>query len=349
MAGGPKNKKSESPCQWISEAGAFKEFATHIGKTQSARHIKPLHWYIACRLVLEGGFHPDSITPRPPFKVDIVRSKKSKKNRFLLSYDPSSGLSGEQVILGGLKTKNVDVVVNLHHIGPVMAVSCKGVTKAFRNLTNRMEETIGECTNLHITYPAMVIGYFAVMRANRTQQDAAEASDLDEDDETSDSEDTDGTVEDDSVTEIVAQIDPSSTNRASAANDIAIDEDGEVSDGIIRFHAALREMTGRRGIRDEISRYEAMTIVMVDPRGDHPGSVFTGFPQADSPLQLSAFFKTLYQRYEERFVYGAPLLAERGITTRFAWDPDSPVFRREGDSENWPTLNFEPRLGPDGQ
>jgi hypothetical protein len=64
--------------------------------------------------------------------------------------------------------------------GLVLAVSCKGVTKAFRNLTNRMEETIGECTNLHITYPAMVIGYFAILRANRTIQDVLEAPEVDD-------------------------------------------------------------------------------------------------------------------------------------------------------------------------
>jgi hypothetical protein len=344
MVGGRKSKKPDSPCQWISETGAFKEFATHAGKTQSARHIKPLHWYIACRLVIEGGFHPDSITPRPPFKVDIVRSKKSKKNRYILSYDPTLGLSGEQVILGGLKTKNVDVVVNLHHIGPVLAVSCKGVTKAFRNLTNRMEETIGECTNLHITYPAMVIGYFAVMRANRTLQDAVDAADMDESHEASESDETDVVSEEVSIAETVGEIDPSSMSKVSAANDIAVDELGLVSDGIVRFHAALCEMTGRRGIRDEISRYEAMTIVLVEPKGDQPGSVFAGFPDAESPLQLSLFFKSLYQRYEERFVYGAPLLADRGITTRLAWDPNSPVFQRGAGSENWPVLNFNPRL-----
>lgn len=349
MPVGRKIKKPDSACQWVSESDAFKEFATHTGKTQSARHIKPLHWYIACRLVIEGGFHPDSITPRPPFKVDIVRSKKSNKNRYLLSYDASLGLSGEQVILGGLKTKNVDVVVNLHHVGPVLAVSCKGVTKAFRNLTNRMEETIGECTNLHITYPAMVIGYFAVMRANRTLQDAAEAPDLNIDDDASEVADIDTELEGAGVAQTVGEIDPSSGSRASLANDIAIDDRGQVSDGIVRFHAALREMTGRRGIRDEISRYEAMTIVMVEPKGDDSGSVFEGFPEAESPLKLSMFFKTLYQRYEERFVYGAPLLADRGITTRFAWDPESPLFHPEAGSKIWPTLDFEARLGPSAQ
>ena len=101
----------------------------------------------------------------------------------MIAFDPDAGGSGEQVLLGGLKTKNVDVVVAKPAIGPVLAISCKGVTKAFRNLTNRMEETIGECTNLHITYPAMVIGYFVVMRANRTLQDVLEAPDLPSEDD----------------------------------------------------------------------------------------------------------------------------------------------------------------------
>ncbi len=64
----PKGKKADSaPCEWIDQAEAFRRFATHSGGTESAKHIKPLHWYIACRLVLEGGFNPDHITPRPPF------------------------------------------------------------------------------------------------------------------------------------------------------------------------------------------------------------------------------------------------------------------------------------------
>jgi hypothetical protein len=46
-------------CQWTNQATALAEFAEFTGKTQSASHIKPLHWYVACRLVLEGGFDPD--------------------------------------------------------------------------------------------------------------------------------------------------------------------------------------------------------------------------------------------------------------------------------------------------
>lgn len=48
---------------------ALHTFATYAGATQSQQHIKPLHYYVACRLVLEGGFLPEEITPRPPFRV----------------------------------------------------------------------------------------------------------------------------------------------------------------------------------------------------------------------------------------------------------------------------------------
>ncbi len=40
-------------CRWTTEADALREFAEFSGKTQSASHIKPLHWYVACRLVIE--------------------------------------------------------------------------------------------------------------------------------------------------------------------------------------------------------------------------------------------------------------------------------------------------------
>lgn len=49
---------------------------------ESERHIKPLHWYVACRLVVEGGFDPDEIVPRPPFRV----TRKGK--RLVLVHGP---------------------------------------------------------------------------------------------------------------------------------------------------------------------------------------------------------------------------------------------------------------------
>lgn len=275
-------------CQWVTRSHALRHFAVYDGPTQSQQHIKPLHWYVTCRLVLEGGFLPDEIKPRPPFRV-IRRS-----GRHLLHYDPECATGAEATVLGGLKTKNVDVVVSKEGIGPVLAISCKGMTGAFRNLTNRMEETVGDCTNLHITYPALVLGYLFVVRANR--------SGADEHDE-------------------VAEQRP---RRRMTANDIAIGPDGSPVETIVRFHSALCSLTGRSGIRDDVSRYEAVSLAMIDVRNGQAGQPLKMFPPQDSPLYIERFFDVLYLRYDERYVYGAPDL--RSKTRRIEWSPDSPAF-----------------------
>ena len=41
-------------CQWVNLRQALHHFAAYTGPTQSQQHIKPLHWYVACRLVLAG-------------------------------------------------------------------------------------------------------------------------------------------------------------------------------------------------------------------------------------------------------------------------------------------------------
>ena len=148
-------------CEWVSLREALAAFASNVSGHQSSAHIKPLHWYVACRLVIEGGFRPDEITPRPPFTV------RSVGRRWILEHDASVGGAGERTVLGGLRTKDVDVVVTKEGVGPVIAVSTKGALNAFRNLTNRMEEAVGDCTNLHISYPALVYGFLQVLRANR--------------------------------------------------------------------------------------------------------------------------------------------------------------------------------------
>jgi len=62
--------------------------------------------------------------PRPPFRAE------RKGRRSTLVHDPSRGGAGERTVYGGLKTKNVDVVVTKDGIGPVLAVSCKGAASA---------------------------------------------------------------------------------------------------------------------------------------------------------------------------------------------------------------------------
>jgi hypothetical protein len=294
------------PGTWLTRTQALRHFGTYRGSYQSAQHIKPLHWYIASRLVIEGGFKPDDITPRPPFAVQWRRNEPH------ISFDPSLASTSERAVLGGLKTKQVDVVVTRNGLGPVLAVSCKGMTGALRNLTNRMEETIGECTNLHITYPALVFGYLFVIRAN----EATEAA----------------------VTEVLEESAPPA--RQLLANDVAIRKGGEPVESVLRFHAALREMSGRKGIRNDLSRYEAVSLVMVDLAAERAGALLAGFPPADSPLRWEQFFKTLYLRYDERYVLSAPDLQH--LTRRLAWSPESPAFVAEGGQPA--ELDYEPRL-----
>ena len=280
-------------CQWANQAEALRHFAIYEGKTQSQQHIKPLHWYVACRLVLEGGFHPDDITPHPPFAAT------NRGGRHLLLFDPASATGGETTVLGGLKTKRVDIVVNKVGIGPVLAISCKGMTGAFRNLTNRMEETVGECTNIHITYPALVFGYLFVLRANRDSRMAA--------------------------------LEEEGPARRVAPNDVAVDTEGSPVEAITRFHTALTELTGRRGIREDTSRYEAVSLAMIEMQRGGLGHPLPGFPPFGSPLRLEGFFDALYLRYDERYVYSAPDL--KAATRRLAWEQESPAFASDLGSE----------------
>jgi hypothetical protein len=290
--------------RWTSEADALRTFATSTDATQSAAHIKPLHYYVACRLVLEGGFRPEEITPRPPFRLEERRGENH------LSYAPESAGGGEATILGGLKTKNVDVVVMKPGIGPVIAISCKGMTGALRNLTNRMEETIGETTNVHITYPALVFGYLFLLRANRSVEAIVDAASGIEHDERS---------------------------AAMRRNDVAVGDDGSPVEALLRFDNALRGMNGRRSIRNDIARYESVALALVDT-GDAPGRISADFPTAGSGIRIENFFSTLYARYDERFVFSAPVLGK--VTRRLEWLSSSSVFGPDGITA---ALGYEPR------
>ena len=292
-------------CEWLALGDALKHFAVYDGRTQTQQHIKPLHWYVACRLVLEGGFHPAELEPRPPFDVTT-----SRRGRHVLHFDPDRATGSEATVLGGLKTKTVDVVADKPGIGPVLAVSCKGMTGAFRNLTNRMEETIGECTNLHIRYPALVFGYLFVIRANRFPGTGESAA---------------------------ARQREYSEGRVNV-NDVALAEDDRPVEAIIRFHAALRELAGRDGIRSDPSGYEAIALALVDMRKGRLGAVLESFPPSDRPLRLDRFFNTLYRRYDERNVVSAPDLAARN--RRLEWAPDSPALQ----IDVRPALDYEPRV-----
>jgi hypothetical protein len=276
-------------CSWFTEAAAFSEFARASGTIiQAQGHIRPLHWYVTCRLVVEGGYLPDDITPRPPFEA----VKQGRHARLEFRADLASG--AEATVFGGMKSKNIDVVVSLRGIGPVLAVSCKGTIGAYRNLTNRVEEAIGDCTNIHAAYPALVYGFISLIKGN--------------------------------------------TGPLSSGNDIAIDSNGIVITPIRRYHLAIANLSGRKWLRDDPSAYEAAALVIVDMTDPEKGIVFDKFPEPGSTAHFSTFFRTLYMRYDVRFVYNAPDLLS--VTLRRQWLDDSPALK----TFNPTSYGYEARL-----
>jgi hypothetical protein len=109
-----------------------------------------------------------------------------------------------------------------------------------------------------------------------------------------------------------------------APNDVAMTVDGQVASSIRRYHDAMVELTGRRGVRNDYTRYEAVALALVQPSGDAIGEVLPSFPIQDSCLLFEAFFRSLYTIYDHRFVYAAPDL--KRVTRRLEWDEASPLF-----------------------
>lgn len=262
---------------------------------QSQEHIKPTHQYVALRLVLEGGFLPDEITPHPP-----VRATRSRAG-WSLEYAPALETTSESTVFGGMKTKQIDVVVAKSGVGPVLAVSVKGTFRAYRNLVNRMEEAIGDSTNVHVMYPGLVYGFLSLIRANREAE-------------------------------------------GYSANDMGIATNGAVSPQIQRYFAALSEMAGRKFVRNDYTRYEAIGLVLVENSDPLMGTVNGTFPLPGSPLRTEPFFSKLFEIYDLRY----PLRAEHMPAIRRAeWLAQSPLFEEitAGQASSLDeVLGYAPRL-----
>jgi len=84
--------------QLMSLREALKCFV-ESSETQSQEHIRPLHRHVAERLVIEGGFSPDDVAPRPPLRIEVKGAGRG--SRRLLVYDPELGEFGDQIVLGG--------------------------------------------------------------------------------------------------------------------------------------------------------------------------------------------------------------------------------------------------------
>ena len=120
---------------------------------------------------------------------------------------------------------------------------------------------------------------------------------------------------------------------------MAIENDGSIAQAIQRYHDAMARLTNRVDLRNDASRYEAVAIALVHPRGDNMAEVVDDYPLVSSPLAFERFFEKLYQVYDQRFVYTAPALELR--TRRCEWDPESPVLSAAS------TAGFVPRLAVD--
>lgn len=107
----------------------------------------------------------------------------------------------------------------------------------------------------------------------------------------------------------------------------------------MRFHDALKELVGRRGIRNDVSRYESIGLGLVSMTATERGALVDAFPDHRSELRLERFFSALYTQYDERYVTRAPDLASG--TRRLAWAPNSPGLTLEG-------LDYAPRVEGSG-
>lgn len=275
---------------WTNQAVASKSFADFIGGASSTDE-KQLHWYVACRLVVEGGFDPDDITPCPPFRVERRAGEAP-----VLHYAPECTNDGERGGLGGPKLDNADVVVTHDGVGPALAVSFASVTGAFSNFIDRLPETIAQCTNVHLAYPEMVLGHVVLLRTERHTGDAIDAF-------------TDDTDTDDSRLDRTARV-------------IAITPGGGPVPGIVRVHDELSKLVERRGFRQDARRFEAIGLVIAEMHADGCCQVSTSYPPSDSVLGLERFFAVLYRRYDERFV----TIASKQASTvpRLKWAANSP-------------------------
>jgi hypothetical protein len=92
-------------------------------------------------------------------------------------------------------------------------------------------------------------------------------------------------------------------------------------------------------LRNETTKYEAISLALVEPDPPNRGTVIPSFPPHGSPLSISGFFAKLYRAYDLRYVYTAPQL--ESLTARLIWDENSPALSK------LPEVDYSPRVGRD--
>ena len=129
-----------------------------------------------------------------------------------------------------------------------------------------MEEAAGDCTNLHMAYPALVYGFWHVLRANEADDPAPTAH----------FQLKDGCYD---------------------MHDLAILSGGEITEPIQRYYHALERLSDREDLRDHPSRYEACGLTLVKSRGGPVEcGVYPEHPPPGSVLDYNRMFHRLSLR-----------------------------------------------------
>ena len=290
-----------------------------VPPAQPGQLVNSLRRYVASRLVIEGGFDPDWIRPRPPITVERDR------DGLVLSHDPDAARPDRQTLLGGLKEAKPDVTVAIPDIGPVLALSLEGTESVVigpggvPELTGELERTAGACVNVHIMYPALVYGFWHVLSGDRVQDFAP-------------------------VTV------PAPVGGPHDHGDHAQRTNGEAAAELQRYQEALARLSERDDIRDAPSCYEACALTLVERGGgSRQGRVYRHYPGPDSLLEYNRMFQQLYAVYDRRFVDGAKALKE--TTRRRFWHRESPLLaeisgRDDLLAEVAPRVGLHARAGP---
>ena len=261
---------------------------------QSSGHLGSLRSYVACRLVIEGGFDPDWIRPRPPIAVD------RNQDGLFLSLDPDAAKPGRRTLAGGLKDAEPDVTVVIPTIGPVLALSLEGTEsvavgrEGVPEITGGLERTAGACVNLHMIYPALVYGFWRVLGASR-------------------------------VHDLVPFAVPGPVGGPDDHGDHSLQRNGELGAELQRYHDALARLSEREDIRAAPSRYEACALTLVE-RGTGPQQwvAYADYPAPGSLLDYNRMFRRLYAIYDRRFVDSTRAL--RRTTERKVWNRESSLL-----------------------
>ena len=290
-----------------------------VPPAQPGQLVSSLRRYVANRLVIEGGFDPDWIWPRPPITVDRDR------DGLLLYYGPDAANADRLTLPGALSAAKPDVTVTIPTIGPVLALSLEGTESVavtrdrVSELTGGLERIAGACVNLHMIYPALVYGFWHVLGASR-------------------------------VRDLVPTAVPELVGDPGYHGDRARTGTGELAAELRRYHDAVARLSERGDIRDDPSRYEACAVTVVEQgAGPQKGIPNPDYPPSGSLLDYNRMFRRLYAVYDRRFVENT--LSLRPTTERKVWHGDSPLLVEAtvpGDTlaEMEPTVETAPERCP---